>query len=70
MYSHTQLLNFTKQLFIKIGCPENDAQIIADVLVEAELRGIPSHGMIRILDYIGLYEKKRINVNPNVKVWT
>ncbi len=67
MYSHTQLLNFTKQLFIKIGCPENNAQIIADVLVEAELRGIPSHGMIRILDYIGLYEKKRINVNPNVK---
>jgi L-2-hydroxycarboxylate dehydrogenase (NAD+) len=34
----------------------------------AELRGLSSHGMIRIKDYYQLWEAKRINVTPNIKV--
>ncbi len=68
MYTYTFLSDFTKKLFCKIGCPEKDAGIIADVLIKAELRNIPSHGMIRIMDYIGLYEKNRINVSPDIKI--
>lgn len=68
MYKHTDLFDFTKRLFCKIGCSEKDSFVIADVLLKAELRGIPSHGLIRIMDYIGLYEKGRINVNPKVKI--
>ncbi|GAB4286699.1 MAG: Ldh family oxidoreductase [Marinilabiliales bacterium] len=68
MYNHEYLKNFTKSIFIKIGCPENDAQIIADVLMAAELRGIPSHGLIRVNDYIGMYERNRINVKPKIKI--
>ncbi|MFH2096179.1 MAG: Ldh family oxidoreductase [Bacteroidota bacterium] len=68
MYTAAYLKKFTTELFSGIGCSLNDAGIIADVLVSAELRGIPSHGMVRIMDYIGLFEKNRINVRPNVRI--
>jgi len=40
--------NFMKDVFIKIGVPENDAAICADVLIEADKRGIDSHGLNRM----------------------
>jgi L-2-hydroxycarboxylate dehydrogenase (NAD+) len=62
MYSYNYLLDFTTQVFEKIGCSSEDADMIAKVFLAAELRGLPSHGMIRIKDYFQLWEAKRINV--------
>jgi len=45
-------------IFTTIGMDKNDAELVADVLVEAELRGIPSHGLVRVKDYLGLWQKK------------
>lgn len=61
-------MDFTTNIFIKMGCTKEEAVMIAKVFVAAELRGIPSHGMIRIKDYYQLWEAKRINVRPNVKI--
>jgi LDH2 family malate/lactate/ureidoglycolate dehydrogenase len=36
--------------------------------MEAELRGIPSHGLMRVKDYISLWEAGRINLKPTVKI--
>jgi len=44
-------------IFTTIGMDKNDAELVADVLVEAELRGIPSHGLVRVKDYLGLWQK-------------
>jgi len=68
MYTYSYLLDFTKQVFGKMGCSEKDAEIIADVFLAAELRGHASHGMIRIKDYYELWKAGRINVKPDVKV--
>lgn len=68
MYKIEKLEKFILNLFKKIGCSDNHAKIVSDVLISAELRGIPSHGLMRIMDYIGMYEKGRININPNVKI--
>jgi len=65
-YSYDHLKNFTISLFEKIGCPHEEALVVAEVLMEAELRGIPSHGLMRVSDYIGLFEAGRINVKPTV----
>ena len=65
-FTYDYLKKFTITLFEKIGCPHEDALVVAEVLMEAELRGIPSHGLMRIADYIGLFEAKRINIKPNV----
>jgi len=67
MYNYEYLLNFTRSVFIKMGCSGEHANIIADVFIAAELRGHPSHGMIRIKDYYELWKSGRINVKPLVK---
>jgi LDH2 family malate/lactate/ureidoglycolate dehydrogenase len=66
--SVSELHGSVKNVFHSIGCAENDATIIADVLLAAEKRGIPSHGIIRIKDYLGLWSKGRLNPSPSIKV--
>ena len=39
--------NFMKDVFMKVGVPEEDAEICADVLMESDSRGIESHGVNR-----------------------
>ncbi|MCF7857928.1 MAG: Ldh family oxidoreductase [Candidatus Cloacimonetes bacterium] len=43
-----QLMN---QVFVRLGVPEIDAKICADVLIESDLRGIESHGVGRLMMY-------------------
>ncbi|MBG0859060.1 MAG: Ldh family oxidoreductase [Bacteroidales bacterium] len=68
MYTYQYLLDFTKNVFRKMGCSKTHAEIIADVFLAAELRGHASHGMIRIKDYFELWKSGRVNVNPDVKI--
>jgi LDH2 family malate/lactate/ureidoglycolate dehydrogenase len=68
MYSFRTLHDYTRDVFVKMGCSEADAVKTADVFLAAELRGLPSHGMIRIKDYFQLWKAKRINVRPNVSI--
>ncbi|HLW20390.1 MAG TPA: Ldh family oxidoreductase, partial [Cyclobacteriaceae bacterium] len=63
-----QLLSFTKNILIKIGCSEKDAATAADVLVSADLRGVDSHGVARLSGYVRLWEAGRINPTPDIKV--
>jgi L-2-hydroxycarboxylate dehydrogenase (NAD+) len=46
------LLRFTKDVFVNVGVPADDAQICADVLVTADMRGIESHGISRLKTYV------------------
>lgn len=55
-------------IFSTIGMSGDDAELVADVLVEAELRGIPSHGLVRVKDYLGLWQKNRLNINAIPKI--
>jgi len=68
MYTPDYLKNFTIRIFEKMGCPTEDARSIAQVFIKAELRGLPSHGMIRIKDYYNLFEAGRINTKPNIRI--
>jgi len=68
MYSIESLEEFTRKVFMKMGCREKDARMISDVFIAAELRGLPSHGMLRIKDYYQLWQAGRINVKPHVRI--
>lgn len=68
MYQYDYLFDFTKNVFIKMGCSKHDSTIIAEVFLAAELRGHSSHGMIRIKDYYELWKAKRINTDPHVTI--
>jgi LDH2 family malate/lactate/ureidoglycolate dehydrogenase len=68
MYTYDYLLGFTKSVFLKMGCSQEDSGVIAEVFLAAELRDHASHGMIRIKDYYELWKAGRINVKPNIRV--
>lgn len=68
MYTYDYLLNFTTEVFSKMGCSKSDAEKASKVFLAAELRGLASHGMIRIKDYFQLWEAKRINTKPNIRI--
>jgi L-2-hydroxycarboxylate dehydrogenase (NAD+) len=68
MYTQEYLYAFTRDVFMKMGCNRADAETIADVFLAAELRGLASHGMIRIKDYFQLWKAGRINVKPDIRI--
>jgi L-2-hydroxycarboxylate dehydrogenase (NAD+) len=45
--SFEKLESFMKDVFIKVGVPEEDAAICAEILIESDKRGIDSHGVGR-----------------------
>ena len=53
---------------MKIGCPNDQAIEAANVLLSADLRGVDSHGVARLVGYLQLYEKNRINSKPQLSV--
>lgn len=63
--SSEALSQFTKAVFMKMGCNETDASTATSVLISADLRGIDSHGVARLSGYVRLWEAKRVNPNPN-----
>ncbi|GAA4845300.1 Ldh family oxidoreductase [Algivirga pacifica] len=68
MYPYSKLQDFCSAVFQSIGCSEEDAKLAAEVLVEADLRGVDSHGVARLSGYVRLWENGRINPTPNIKV--
>jgi len=68
MYSYNYLFDFTTNVFMKMGCSEENSKSIADVFLAAEIRDHASHGMIRIKEYYELWKAGRINVKPDVRI--
>jgi L-2-hydroxycarboxylate dehydrogenase (NAD+) len=68
MYSEKRIRKFTEKVFLAIGCPASDAKLAADVLINADLRGVDSHGVARLAGYVRLYDHGRLNPNPQIKI--
>jgi LDH2 family malate/lactate/ureidoglycolate dehydrogenase len=62
------LKQFAYETFKAIGCLETDALTAANALLSADLRGIDSHGVARLSGYVRLWEAKRVNSKPNVRI--
>lgn len=67
-FSIAQLMQFTLNVFLKMGCSEKDAAQATDALLNADLRGIDSHGIARLSGYVRLWEAKRVNATPDIRV--
>ena len=61
--------DFVVRYFVKLGVSEGGAKIAADILVTADLRGVDSHGVIRLSTYYGSrLMKGLIDPDPEIKV--
>ena len=63
-----ELKNFIKEVLCKIGLSYEDSEIIADSLVLANLRGIDSHGVVRLPSYVERVLKGLIKVNAKMRI--
>jgi L-2-hydroxycarboxylate dehydrogenase (NAD+) len=62
------LLEFCVQVFRTMGVPTADAHVTADVLVQANLRGIDSHGVARLARYVNGLRDGVMLAQPEEKV--
>ena len=68
LFTYEHLSTFAKSLFLKIGCSDGDATIATETLLSADLRGVDSHGVARLNGYVRLWEMKRVNSKPSIKI--
>ena len=68
LFPYQKLFDFTGSILQKIGCSSTDADTATKVLLSADLRGIDSHGVARLSGYVRLWEIKRINTVPAIKI--
>lgn len=68
LFTEQQLWNFMSEVFMRMGHSQEDAYLATDVLLEADLRGIDSHGIARLSGYVRLWEAGRLNARPNIKL--
>lgn len=68
LYPYADVLHFAEQVFIKIGCPAEQAHIAAESLLSADLSGVDSHGVARLSGYVRLWEVKRVNPRPDMRI--
>ena len=68
LFTYEQLSAFAKNIFLKIGCSQTDANIATETLLSADLRGVDSHGVARLSGYVRLWETQRVNATPQIKI--
>jgi LDH2 family malate/lactate/ureidoglycolate dehydrogenase len=68
LYHAEHLREFTERVLRVREVPAEDARVAADVLVTADLWGIDSHGVARLLAYYEMLERGLVNPRPRVSV--
>src|SRR4026207_1126206 len=68
LFPYHHLFDFTKAVFLKIGCVDEHASMATKALLAADLRGIDSHGVARLSGYTRLWEVKRVNAKPEIRI--
>jgi len=65
---HEELTAFTAACFEKLGLVPGDARLVAETLVASNLRGVDSHGVVRLPHYATRLRNGSIKPRPNISV--
>ncbi|MDQ4083853.1 MAG: Ldh family oxidoreductase [Actinomycetota bacterium] len=68
MFRADSLRAFCHEVFLSCEMAQEDAAILADSLVQANLRGVDSHGVTRVGIYVKRLKMGLVNPHPNVGV--
>ena len=68
LISKYKLKNIIVKIFKKHGLSNGNSKICADALINAELVGTQSHGVVRLKMYCDRIKKKVINPKPQIKI--
>lgn len=53
LFAADELRSYVRRFLTHLDVPERDAELAADVLIAADMRGVDSHGIIRLHTYYG-----------------
>jgi L-2-hydroxycarboxylate dehydrogenase (NAD+) len=67
IYRAEDIKNYAIRFFIRHGVSEENARIAAEILVSADMRGVDSHGVIRLDTYYGSRLRKGL-IDPNTPI--
>jgi uncharacterized oxidoreductase len=56
VFTADHLRRVAADVFVKVGVPQDEADIVSDALVEANLMGHDSHGVIRVMQYVKMIQ--------------
>ena len=65
--SAKDLKTFTESVFRQGGLSPSDARICSDAIVQTDLWGVDSHGVLRLLRYADRLENGAVNRDPHIK---
>jgi ureidoglycolate dehydrogenase (NAD+) len=65
---HERLIAFTAACMAKLGLVPADAQLVAETLVASNLRGVDSHGVMRLPHYATRLRNGSIKPRPTIRV--
>lgn len=67
-YPPEELKTFCERIFGRLGMAQEDADVVSDSLVRANLDGTDSHGVSRMNIYTARMREGRISADPTVKI--
>jgi LDH2 family malate/lactate/ureidoglycolate dehydrogenase len=67
-YHHSDLLTFGCRVLERLGVAAEQAREVAACLVKAELRGVDSHGMVRLPVYAQRIKAGVVNARPEIRL--
>ncbi|WP_261131598.1 Ldh family oxidoreductase [Bacillus sp. Marseille-Q3570] len=67
-YDWEKLQQFCASIFTKAGVDKEVSSVVADSLIQADLRGVDSHGVVRTSIYLKRIEQNMIEPDAEVKV--
>ena len=59
---------FMRAAFVRVGLPEGDAAIVADLMAQADAQGSDGHGILRLPQYVRRIKAGGVNVKPEIRV--
>jgi LDH2 family malate/lactate/ureidoglycolate dehydrogenase len=65
---YKKIQEYLTEIFMKKGLSKINAAIVAENLVMAESRGVRSHGLVQVKNYVTMYENGIYNPEPEIKV--
>jgi len=63
-----ELKRVCERIFLAVGASDEEAKTVSESLVESNLLGVDSHGVMRVPDYVRMVKEGRIRVKAEVKV--
>jgi len=70
LVSASELRDTIREVFVRLGVSEQEANREAEILVDADLRGVDTHGMLLVPRYVAKFKGGVYNLRPRYSVVT